>query len=329
MQYAIGIDIGGTTTKFGIVSRAGQIVEQDRMPSNEHPTIETFIDELHDKLQPMIKNIGGMENVMGIGIGAPNGNFYRGTIEYAPNLVWKGIIYVTKLFEEKFSLPAKLTNDANAAAMGEMIYGSMKDTPDFIIMTLGTGVGSGIVIDGKIVLGHDGFAGELGHTIIRPGGRLHQGTGLRGSLEVYASATGVRETALEILSANPSKTSLLRDFTINDMTSKTVYEAAIKGDEIANEIFDFTGQILGEALANFIMFSSPSAIVLFGGLMNAGELIMKPTKKAMEENLLPIFQNKVKLLVSELPESDAAILGASALIWEPPSFIDRKEQLLD
>ena len=329
MQYAIGIDIGGTTTKFGIVSRAGQIVEQDRMPSNEHPTIETFIDELHDKLQPMIKNIGGMENVMGIGIGAPNGNFYRGTIEYAPNLVWKGIIYVTKLFEEKFSLPTKLTNDANAAAMGEMIYGSMKDTPDFIIMTLGTGVGSGIVIDGKIVLGHDGFAGELGHTIIRPGGRLHPGTGLRGSLEVYASATGVRETALEILSANPSKTSLLRDFTINDMTSKTVYEAAIKGDEIANEIFDFTGQILGEALANFIMFSSPSAIVLFGGLMNAGELIMKPTKKAMEENLLPIFQNKVKLLVSELPESDAAILGASALIWEPPNFIDRKEQLLD
>lgn len=329
MQYAIGIDIGGTTTKFGLVSRAGQIVEQDRIPSNDNPTIEGFIDELYDKLQPMIAKIGGIENVTGIGIGAPNGNFYKGTIEYAPNLVWKGIIHVTKLFEEKFKLPAKLTNDANAAAMGEMIYGSMQNTPDFIIMTLGTGVGSGIVIDGKIVLGHDGFAGELGHTIIRPGGRLHPGTNMRGSLEVYASATGVRETALEMLSANPNKASLLRDHSINDLTSKNVYEAAIKGDEIANDIFEFTGQILGESLANFVMFSSPSAIVLFGGLMNAGDLIMKPTKKAMEENLLPIFQNKVNLVLSDLPESDAAILGASALIWEPPSFANRKEQMVD
>ncbi len=327
MQYAIGIDIGGTTTKFGLVSRAGQIVEQDRISSNDNPTIEGFIDELYDKLQPMIAKIGGIENVTGIGIGAPNGNFYKGTIEYAPNLVWKGIIHVTKLFEEKFKLPAKLTNDANAAAMGEMIYGSMQDTPDFIIMTLGTGVGSGIVIDGKIVLGHDGFAGELGHTIIRPGGRLHTGTNMRGSLEVYASATGVRETALEMLSANPNKPSLLRDHSINELTSKNVYEAAIKGDEIANDIFEFTGQILGESLANFVMFSSPSAIVLFGGLMNAGDLILKPTKKAMEENLLPIFQNKVKLVLSDLPESDAAILGASALIWEPPSFVGRKEQI--
>lgn len=328
MQYAIGIDIGGTTTKFGIVSRAGQIVEQGRIPSDEHPTMETFIDELHEKLHPMIDKVGGIENITGIGIGAPNGNFYKGTIEYAPNLVWKGIIHVTKLFEDKFSVPAKLTNDANAAAMGEMIYGSMQDTPNFIIITLGTGVGSGIVIDGKIVLGHDGFAGELGHTTIRPGGRLHPGTGLRGSLEVYASATGVRETALEMLSANPSKHSLLRDHSINDLTSKNVYEAAIKGDKIANDIFDFTGQILGESLANFVMFSSPSAIVLFGGLMNAGDLITKPTKKAMEENLLPIFQNKVELVLSKLPESDAAILGASALIWEPPAFVDRKEQLL-
>lgn len=329
MQYAIGIDIGGTTTKFGIVSRAGQIIEQDRIPSNEHSTIEAFIDELYNRLQPMIAQIGGIENVMGIGIGAPNGNFYKGTIEYAPNLVWKGIIHVTKLFEEKFSIPAKLTNDANAAAMGEMMYGSMQNVTEFIIMTLGTGVGSGIVIDGKIVLGSDGFAGELGHTIIRPGGRLHAGTGMRGSLEVYASATGVRETALEMLSNNPNTPSLLRDHSINDLTSKNVYEAAIKGDEIANDIFDFTGQVLGESLANFVMFSSPAAIVLFGGLMNAGDLIIKPTKKAMEENLLPIFQNKVELVLSKLPESDAAILGASALIWEPPSFVDRKEQLLD
>ncbi len=328
MQYAIGIDIGGTTTKFGVVSRAGQIIQQDRIGSDDHPKFEAFIDELYNRLLPMIEEVGGIQNISGIGIGAPNGNFYKGTIEYAPNLIWKGIVHVTELFEKKFDLRTKLTNDANAAAMGEMIYGSMQDTPDFIIMTLGTGVGSGIVVDGKIVLGHDGFAGELGHTIIRPGGRLHPGTNMRGSLEVYASATGVRETALEMLSNNPAKYSVLRDHSINDLTSKNVYEAAIKGDEIANEIFEFTGQILGESLANFIMFSSPSAIVLFGGLMKAGDLIMKPTKKAMEENLLPIFQNKVKLLVSQLPESDAAILGASALIWEPPRYADRREQLL-
>jgi len=181
---------------------------------------------------------------------------------------------------------------------------------------LGTGVGSGIVVDGKIVLGHDGFAGELGHTIIRPGGRLHKGTGAKGSLETYASATGVRDTALELLAENEDTESLLRDFAINDLTSQTVYECAIKGDKIANEIFDFTGQILGEALANFVMFSSPEAIVLFGGLTKAGDLIMNPTRKAMEENLIQVFKNKVKLMYSELKEADAAILGASALVWD-------------
>jgi glucokinase len=200
------------------------------------------------------------------------------------------------MISEKFNMRVKLTNDANAAAVGEMMYGCSKDIRHFITITLGTGVGSGIVIDGKILLGHDGFAGELGHTIIRPGGRLHKGTGLRGSLESYASATGVRETALELLAEKPEVASQLRDYSINDLTSQSVYECAIKGDTIANEIFDFTGQILGEALANFVMFSSPEAIILFGGLTKAGDLIMNPTRKAMEENLLPIFKNKVKLM---------------------------------
>jgi glucokinase len=203
--------------------------------------------------------------------------------------------------------------------MGEMMYGCARGMKHFIVITLGTGVGSGIVIDGKIVLGHDGFAGELGHTIIRPGGRMHKGTGIRGTLESYASATGVRETAIEMLTENPQVESLLRDFSINDLiTSKTVYECATKGDKIANDVFEFTGQILGDALANFVMFSSPEAIILFGGMTNAGDLIMNPTKQSMEANLIQIFKNKVKLMFSELNEADAAILGASALIWESP-----------
>jgi len=314
--YAVGIDIGGTTTKFGIVDRDGKIIEQDRIPSNAHEVVEDFIDDLHAKLQPMIDKAGGVHNFVGIGMGAPNGNFYTGTIEYAPNLKWKGIIPIASLMQKKFRLETRLTNDANAAAVGEMIFGCTQNVRHFITITLGTGVGSGIVIDGKIVLGHDGFAGELGHTIIRPGGRLHKSTGMRGSLEAYASATGVRETAIEMLTAHPEEESLLRDYSLNDLTSETVYECAMQGDNIANRIFEFTGQILGESLANFIMFSSPEVIVLFGGLTKAGNLLMKPTRKHMEANLLPIFQNKVKLIFSELKEADAAILGASALVWE-------------
>jgi glucokinase len=315
-EYAVGIDIGGTTTKFGIVNRNGEILEQDRVPSNAHEVVEDFIDDLHKKLQPMINKVGGNDKFVGIGMGAPNGNFYTGTIEYAPNLKWKGIIPIAELMEKKFDLPTKLTNDANAAAVGEMMYGCTKDIKHFITITLGTGVGSGIVIDGKIVLGHDGFAGELGHTVIRHGGRLHKSTGMHGSLEAYASATGVRETAIEFLTAHPEEESLLRNYTINELTSETVYECAMQGDNIANRIFEFTGQILGESLANFIMFSSPEAIVLFGGLTKAGNLLLNPTRKHMEANLLPIFQNKVKLIFSELKEADAAILGASALVWD-------------
>ena len=314
-NFAVGIDIGGTNTKFGIVNRNGDIIEQDRLMTNAYDQVEDFIDAVHQLLMPMINRAGGVDAFLGIGMGAPNGNIYTGTIEYAPNLKWKGIIHIARLMQEKIGLPTKLTNDANAAAMGEMLFGCAKDCKHFITITLGTGVGSGIVIDGKMVVGHDGFAGELGHTIIRQGGRLHKSTGMRGSLETYASATGVRDTALEMLQKYPEEDSLLRDFSINELTSKTVYECAIRGDNIANEIFEFTGEILGESLANFVMFSSPEKIVLFGGLTKAGDLLMKPTRKAMEANLLPIFQNKVKLIFSELREADAAILGASALIW--------------
>jgi glucokinase len=239
-------------------------------------------------------------------------------IEYAPNLPWRGIIPFAKLVESKFNLPVVLTNDANAAALGEMMYGAAQGMKDFIMITLGTGVGSGIVANGKLIYGHDGFAGELGHTITIPNGRYHEGTGKYGSLESYASATGVRLTALEFLSKNPEP-SLLRDIPFDEIDSLKVYEAAIKGDKLAKEIFEFTGKILGLALANFVMFSSPEAIILFGGLTKSGDLILKPTRESMEENLLQVFQNKVKILVSHLREADAAILGASALVWEMKS----------
>lgn len=315
-KFAIGIDVGGTTTKFGVVNNKGEILEQSRISSIEHEYVGDFINHLYDKLNPMIANVGGIKNIAGIGMGAPNANFYSGTIEHAPNLRWKGIIPVSRLMIEKFGIITRITNDANAAAMGEMMYGACKGMKHFITITLGTGVGSGIIIDGRIVLGHDGFAGELGHTIIRPGGRMHKTTGLRGSLEAYASATGVRDTAIELLTKFPEQPSLLRDYSINELTSETVYNCAMQGDTVANEIFDFTGQILGESLANFIMFSSPAAIVLFGGLTKAGNLLLNPTRRHMEANLLPIFKDKVKLIFSQLKESDAAILGASALVWE-------------
>ncbi len=315
-KFAVGIDIGGTNTKFGIVDREGTILTQGRMLTNARDTVQGFIEELYQHLSPMIEQSGGVDAFAGIGIGAPNGNYYTGNIEHAANLKWKGIVPLAAMIQERFGMNVKLTNDANAAAAGEQQYGCAKGMRDFITITLGTGVGSGIFINGKIVLGHDGFAGELGHTIIRPGGRLHPGTGIRGPLEAYASATGVRETALEMLRDHPAKKSLLRDISPEELTSEKVYECAIKGDEIAKEIFVFTGQLLGEALANFVMFSSPEAIVLFGGLTKAGDLILNPTRNAMEANLVQVFKNKVKLVFSNLKEADAAILGASALIWE-------------
>jgi len=312
---AVGIDIGGTGTKYGIVDRNGNILYSSEISTRGHQLVESFIDALYDQLTILIEEAGGTGRMKGIGVGAPNGNYYTGTIEYAPNLPWKGIIPLAKLIENKFHLPVVLTNDANAAALGEMMYGAAKEMKDFIMITLGTGVGSGIVANGKLIYGHDGFAGELGHTIIIPDGRLHEGTGKHGSLEAYASATGVRLTAIEFLNKSKEE-SLLRSIPPNKIDSKKVYDAAIEGDKLAKEIFDYTGKILGLALANFVMFSSPEAIILFGGLTKAGELILKPTRQHMEENLIQVFQNKVKILVSHLKEADAAILGASALVWE-------------
>ncbi len=312
---AIGIDIGGTGTKFGIVDRVGNVLFSSEISTRKHSDVNSFIDELYTELSKLIDNVGGIGRIKGIGVGAPNGNYYTGTIEYAPNLPWKGIIPLARMMEDKFKIPVVLTNDANAAAIGEMMYGAAQGMKDFIMITLGTGVGSGIVANGKLVYGHDGFAGELGHTTIIPNGRLHEGTGKRGSLESYASATGVRLTTLEILEKSTEPSSL-RSVPSDQIDSKKVYEAAISGDALAKEIFESTGTILGAALANFVMFSSPEAIILFGGLTKAGDLILKPTRESMEANLIQIFQNKVKILVSHLKESDAAILGASALAWD-------------
>ncbi len=314
-QLVIGIDIGGTGTKYGIVDSHGNVLFSGEISTKKHATVDSFIDELHQELTVLINKAGGPGKIKGIGMGAPNGNFYTGTIEYAPNLPWKGIIPLAELAESKFGLPVTLTNDANAAAIGEMMYGAAKGMKDFIMITLGTGVGSGIVANGQLIYGHDGFAGELGHTIVIPDGRFHPGTGKKGSLESYASATGVTNTALELLAAT-DEDSLLRKVPKEEMNSKAVYEAAIAGDKLAHEIFEYTGRILGLALANAVMFSSPEAIVLFGGLTKAGDLILKPTRTHMEENLIKVFQNKVKILVSHLKESDAAILGASALAWK-------------
>jgi glucokinase len=314
-QLAIGIDIGGTGTKYGIVDRDGNVLFAGEMSTKKHKTVNTFIDELHEVVSEVIDTAGGPGRMKGMGVGAPNGNYYTGTIEYAPNLPWHGIIPLAKLISDKFQLPVTLTNDANAAAIGEMMYGAAKGMRDFIMITLGTGVGSGIVANGHLIYGHDGFAGELGHTIIIPDGRVHEGTGKKGSLESYASATGVRLTAIEFLEKS-KKPSLLRKVPHELLDSKAVYDAAIEGDELAIEIFNYTGKILGIALANAVMTTSPEAIVLFGGLTKAGEFILKPTRDSMEENLIQVFQNKVRILISHLKEAHAAILGASALVWE-------------
>ena len=312
---AIGIDIGGTGTKFGIVDRIGNVLFTGDLSTKKHKKVETFIDELHEKLTALIQTVGGPGRIRGIGVGAPNGNYYTGNVEYAPNLPWKGILPLAQLIQDKFQMQTLLTNDANAAAIGEMTYGAAQGMKDFIMITLGTGVGSGIVANGHLILGHDGFAGELGHTIIIPDGRFHPGTGKNGSLESYASATGVMLTAKEVLERTKEE-SLLRKIPLDEIDSRKVYDAAVQGDKVAREIFDYTGKILGMALANFVMFSSPEAIVLFGGLTKAGDLILKPTREHMEANLIQVFQNRVKILVSHLRESDAAILGASALVWD-------------
>ena len=313
--YVIGMDMGGTNTVFGIVDARGTVISKSAIKTGTHTDVNLYINDIYTELSKLIEAAGGIDKIKGIGVGAPNGNYYTGNIEFAPNLPWKGVIPFANLMADKFGIPAALTNDANAAAVGEMTYGAARGMKNFIMITLGTGVGSGIVIDGKVVYGHDGFAGELGHvTAIRNNGRLC-GCGKTGCLETYASATGVARSAREILESS-TKDSLLRNIPIDSITSKDVFDAAIEGDEVAKEIFNFTGKILGECLADFVAFSAPEAIVLFGGLTKSGDLILDPIKEHMEKNLLPIWRGKVKVLFSELKEADAAVLGASALAWE-------------
>lgn len=313
-QVALGVDIGGTNTKYGLVNHRGEILGKGRIKTEQYSDPQAFVDALHEAVSPLIKEHCSGKTLEGIGIGAPNANYYRGTIEHAPNLKWKGVIPLGEMMSQKFGLPARMTNDANAAAMGEMLYGAARGMKDFIMVTLGTGVGSGIVCGGKLIYGHDGFAGELGHTIVKPNGRKHWSTGSEGSLEAYASATGIAITAKKMRAEFPE--SMLNEYSEEELNSRTVYECAMKDDPTAIEVFRYTGQKLGEALANFVMFSSPEAILLFGGVIQAGDFILKPTKLHMERNLIPIFRGKVQLVFSELNEADAAILGASALVWE-------------
>ena len=313
--YVVGIDIGGTNTVFGIVDARGTIIASGSIKTNKFNEVEDYVNELHTELFRLLEQNNATDKIMGIGVGAPNGNYFNGTIEFAPNLPWRGVIPLAQMLTDRFGIPVSLTNDANAAAIGEMTYGAARGLKDFIMITLGTGEGSGIVVNGQLVYGHDGFAGELGHVIVRPNNGRLCGCGRTGCLEAYTSATGVARTAREFLEVRNDPSSL-RQIPIQDITSKDVYDAAITGDKLALEIFDYTGKILGEAFANFIAFSSPKAIILFGGLAKAGDLILKPIKEAMDRNTLNIYKGKVKIMFSELKESDAAVLGASALGWE-------------
>lgn len=314
--YVLGLDMGGTNSVLGIVDARGHVLARTSIKTQEYADINDYVDALYTEAMRIIEPVGGIEMFRGMGAGAPNGNYYTGNIELAPNLPWKGIVPLARLLSDKFGIPCHVTNDANAAAMGEMVYGVAKGMKNFIMITLGTGVGSGIVIDGKVVYGHDGFAGELGHvTVDRSDKARTCGCGGKGHLEAYASATGVARSAKEIISST-SEPTLLRQLDIDHITSKDVYDAAEAGDEVAKRIFDYTGTILGHSFADFVAFSAPEAIILFGGLTKSGHWIMDPIVRAMEESLLPIWKGKIKVLFSDLKESDAAVLGASALAWE-------------
>lgn len=319
-QLVIGIDVGGQSTKLGVVDVDGNIL-CETVISSLQTRLDDYISDLTAAISGLVAQTQGKGEVKGIGIGAPNGNYYKGTVEYAPNLKWSyddasgepAVIELAKIVSGRVGMPVTITNDANAAAMGEMAYGVAKGMKNFIMITLGTGVGSGIVINGEMVYGHDGFAGELGHTVAVPGGR-HCNCGLDGCLEAYCSAIGVARTARERL-AEDTRPSLLRDLDQEKLSSKDVYDAAKQGDAIALEVFDFTGRLLGASLADFVKFSAPEAIVLFGGLAKSREFFHDALVEAMEANQLKIWQKKVKVLYSSLKDSDAAILGASALAW--------------
>jgi len=316
--YVIGLDLGGTNSVFGIVDARGEIKATTAIKTGGDEKVEDYVKASVEALQPIIEQVGGIDKIKAMGIGAPNGNYYNGTIEFAPNLPWAhdGIVPLAKLFSDALGIPVALTNDANAAAIGEMVYGVARGMKNFIVITLGTGVGSGIVVNGQLLYGHDGFAGELGHvTMVRGAEGRPCGCGRTGCLEAYCSATGVARTARELLSKT-ERPSLLRDMNPEDITSLDVSIAAGKGDELAKEIYEFTGHMLGEACADFAAFSSPEAFIFFGGMVKAGDLIMNPIKKAYNEHVLPIFRNKAQFLVSGLDGASAAVLGASAIGWE-------------
>lgn len=315
--YVLGIDIGGTNTVFGIVDARGHVVASDSIKTRKHSNFDDYIAELHTEVTRLLKANDAENEIQGIGIGAPNANYYTGEIQNAPNLPWgNGILPLAEKVSIAFNgIPVAVTNDANAAALGEMTYGAARGMKDFIMITLGTGVGSGIVVNGQLVYGHDGFAGELGHVIMKRNNGRVCGCGRTGCLEAYCSATGVARTAREFLEVRTDPSSL-RSLNIEDITSKDVYDAAVAGDKLAKEIFEYTGTILGEAFADMVAFSSPQAIVLFGGLAKSGDLLLRPLREAFEKSLFPIYRGKTKIILSELKESDAAVLGASALGWE-------------
>ena len=315
-QFVVGVDVGGQTSKIGVVDARGDVLVQSVIRTDGHEDAEDFVADLSRAIKELVVKADKVGQIRGIGVGAPNGNYYTGEIAFAPNLEWAAneVVPFSRMLSEALGgIPVSLTNDANAAAVGEMTYGAAKGMKDFIMITLGTGVGSGIVINGQVVYGHDGFAGELGHTCaVRHNGRQCN-CGKTGCLEAYCSAIGVARTAREWLDMS-DEPSLLRD--LDKITSKDVYEAAKEGDALAIRVFEFTGTLLGRSLADFIAFSAPEAVVLFGGLARSKEFIYEPTYKAMNENVLPLWKGKVDLLFSQLKESDAAILGASALAWE-------------
>ena len=316
--YVIGVDLGGTNTVFGIVDAQGNIVAQDSIKTQDYKTAVAFVEAGVACLKPLLEKVGGIEQIAGMGIGAPNANFYSGAIEYAPNLSWAhdGVVPLAQMFSDRLGgLTVRLTNDANAAAMGEMTYGVARGMKNFIVITLGTGVGSGIVINGQLVYGHDGFAGELGHVKVDHSANARLcGCGRHGCLEAYCSATGMARTAREMLQLS-EQPSLLREKNPDDIESLDVFLAAQQGDEMAKGIFNYTGFTLGEACADFAAFSSPEAFIFFGGLCKAGDLIMKPIEEAYNRSVMPIFRGKAKFLVSSLMNANAAVLGASALGW--------------
>jgi glucokinase len=320
-SFSIGIDIGGTNTTCGIVNRHGDILVQEHLRTTDYETPVDFVAAIKTRMEPHIDHFG-KDHIKGIGAGAPNSSYYTGEIQPAPNLPWKQVIPLRKLLEDAFDLPTTITNDANASAIGEMAYGAAKGMKDFIMVTLGTGLGSGFVANGQLIYGHDGFAGELGHVIAVRNGRLCN-CGRHGCLERYSSATGIVLTAYEMLESNQNtNTNDNKDWlrarynSGEKITSSCIHKAALAGDPLAVEIFEFTGKILGQTLADAVALTSPQAIFMFGGLAKAGDFILKPTKKCMEENLLNVFKNKIEILPSELPERDAAILGSAALAWD-------------